>query len=140
MFWQDANLGNSTQALEDGKADSCGRPHSIWFSSNIFDSTTMVLLYYISGRRELTVQSFRLCSSLVYRREIMYRSQAPLQVCSNCKSSAVPDNHHQGPVNVLRMHSRFFRPNGSFNVSGTCRAKFAIIITKCKNRWVIMKS
>ena len=100
----------------------------------------MILLYYISGRRELTVQSFRLCSSLVYRREIMYRSQAPLQVCSNCKSSAVPDNHHQGPVSVLRKHSRFFCPNGPFNISGACRAKFANIITKCKNRWVIMKN
>lgn len=49
----------------------------------------------------------------------MYRSQAPLQVCS--KSSTIRDNHHQGPVSVLRKHSRFFRPNGSFNISGTCR-------------------
>lgn len=124
MFWQDAKLGNSTNIIY----------------MSVFDSATMVLLHYISGGRELTVQSFRLCSSLVYRGEIMYRSQAPLQVCSNCKSSAVSDNHHQGPVSVLRKHSRFFRPNGSFNISGVCRAKFVIIITKCKNRWVIMKS
>jgi len=115
-FRQDAKLGNSTQALEDGRSRRVlrGRLHSIWFSTNIIymcqfpDST-------ISGNSTIIPTTLR--PSLVYRRQIVYRSQAPLQVCSD--SSAVSDSHHQGPVNVLRKHRRFFRPNGSFNISGS---------------------